>query len=127
MTQSQCPNSGNPERVERLPKGVAHALSCLRHLCSRPRDNLERWNRYLARGIAWIEMTLSPEVVVLGTIARAAGETLCLEPVRRLVAEQTWSRAGGPRIVAGELGDELPDRAALAVAEIAAEQAVKAG
>ncbi|MBW2313426.1 MAG: ROK family protein [Deltaproteobacteria bacterium] len=83
---------------------------------------LERWNTYLARGIAWIEMALSPDVVVLGTIARAAAD-LCLGPVRRLVAEQTWGLGGGPRIVAGELGDDLPDRAALAVAEFAVERA----
>ena len=85
-------------------------------------DELRRWNGYLARGIAWLEMVLSPEVVVLGTIARAAGETLCFDPLRRLVAEHTWERTGGgARIVAAELGDDLPDRAALAVAAGAVE------
>lgn len=87
-------------------------------------DELRRWNGYLARGIAWLEMVLAPEVVVLGTIARAAGEALCFEPLRQLVAEHTWARTGGgARIVAAELGDDLPDRAALAVAASAVEEA----
>jgi len=84
-------------------------------------DELARWNGYLARGLVWIEMILAPEVIVLGTIARAAGEALCLEPVRRLVAEHAWDRNGHARIVAGALGEALPDRAALVVADLAAE------
>ena len=87
---------------------------------------LERWNGYLARGIVWLEMVLSPELVVLGTIPRAAGEALCLEPLRRLVAKHVGPRAAGLRIVAAELGDDLPDRAALTVAEIAASRATGA-
>jgi len=88
---------------------------------------LERWNGYLARGIVWLEMVLSPEVVVLGTIARAAGEALCFVPLRGLVAEHVGPRAAGLRIVAAELGDDLPDRAALGVAEIAANRASGTG
>jgi len=87
-------------------------------------DELARWNGYLARGIVWLEMVLSPEVVVLGTIARAAGEALCFEPLRELVARHTWERAGGgARIVPAALGDDLPNRAALAVAAAAEAEA----
>jgi len=83
------------------------------------RTELDRWNALLARGLVWVEMVLSPEVVVLGTIVRAAGRELCLDPLRRLVAEHTWRRQPAMRIEAAELGADLPDRAALAVAELA--------
>ena len=78
---------------------------------------LERFNRYLARGIAAIAFALAPERVVLGTIPSAAGEALCLEPLRRLVAERVWPSIGAPlQIVPSALGDERPFRAALCAA-----------
>jgi glucokinase len=78
---------------------------------------MERWNEYLARAIVNLTMLLAPQVVVLGTIARAAGERLCLGPVRKRVAQQVWShQAPTLRIVAAELGDELPYRAGIGVA-----------
>jgi len=78
---------------------------------------LARWNEYLARAIVQLVFTLAPEVVVLGTIAAAAGEALCLEPLRERVRAQLWPRlAEGLEIRAAELGDTLPDYAALAAA-----------
>jgi glucokinase len=102
-----------------------------RHLLAAAREGddfalteLARWNGYLARAIVWLAMVLSPEVVVLGTIARAAGEELCLAPVRELVARHLWREEGqAPRIVAAELGETLGERAGLAVAALAAERA----
>ena len=60
---------------------------------------------------------LAPQLVILGTIAVAAGEELCFAPLRELVRQQLWAVIAEPlRIVPAELGDELPARAGLAVA-----------
>jgi len=112
-------------RVAALAGGVGgirpeHLLAAAREGDGFARSELARWNDYLTRGIVWLVMVLAPEVIVLGTIARAAGESLCLAPVREAVARHSWARpAGAVRIVASALGDELPERAALAVADLA--------
>ena len=55
---------------------------------------------------------------VLGTIAVAAGEALCFEPLRALVAQHSWPhQARGMRILPAQLGADLPYRAALCVAD----------
>ena len=78
---------------------------------------MDRFNRYLARGIVGIGFVLAPQVVVLGTIATAAGEALCIAPVRAIVERDLWDvLADGLRIVPAALGDELPARAGLGVA-----------
>lgn len=78
---------------------------------------LDRFNDYLAHGIALLAYTLAPEAVVLGTIPTAAGERLCLEPVRRRVAAAVWPfLAERMQILPAALGKELPYRAGLAVA-----------
>lgn len=80
-------------------------------------EEMERFNHYLARGIAQLVFMLAPERVVLGTIVAAAGEELCLAPLREEVARRVWPhQAPDLRIVAGELGDDLPHRSAIAVA-----------
>ncbi|MCZ6464188.1 MAG: ROK family protein [Proteobacteria bacterium] len=80
-------------------------------------DELERFNTYLARAIVQLAFTLAPEVVILGTIATAAGETLCFEPVRELVRAQAWAVVTEDlRIVPAALGEDLPYRAALCAA-----------
>jgi glucokinase len=72
-------------------------------------EELERFNHYLARGIVSLAFTVAPERVVLGTIAVAAGEALCLEPVRRMVRAATWDVVNrGLEIVPAALGAELP-------------------
>jgi glucokinase len=110
--------AGGRERIR-----PEHLLAAARERDAFALAELARWNGYLARGLVWLAMVVSPEVIVLGTIARAAGEALCLSPLRELVARHTWPRvARGVRIVASELGDELPERAALAVAELALSQ-----
>jgi glucokinase len=76
-----------------------------------------RWLDYLARGIVSLVMTLDPERIVLGTIASAAGESLCFEPLRERVASALWPHQSERlSIVPASLGDELPQRAGLAVA-----------
>lgn len=78
---------------------------------------MARWNDYLSRLLSITVFALAPEVIVLGTIAVAAGEKLCFEPVRRLVAQHTWPHvAGDLRIVPAALGDRLPAHSGLAVA-----------
>lgn len=78
---------------------------------------LERYNGYLARGLVALAFSLAPETVVLGTIPTAAGEALCLEPVRALVRERVWPVIGERlRIVPAALGERLPDLAGLCVA-----------
>lgn len=78
---------------------------------------MARFNDHLARGIVNLAFTLAPEVVVLGTIAAAAGEALCLAPVRERVKRDLWKViADGLAIVPAALGDELPYLAGLAAA-----------
>jgi glucokinase len=78
---------------------------------------LARFNDYLARGITLTAFVLEPERVILGTIPTAAGEALCLEPVRRRVRTRLWPGiADGLEIVSAALGEELPYRAGLAAA-----------
>lgn len=51
---------------------------------------MARFNDYLARGIVGLVFTLAPDVVVLGTIPTAAGDALCLDPVREQVRRHVW-------------------------------------
>jgi len=102
------------ERAKVLPEhvvaaaGGGDAFAC---------EEMQRFNHYLARAIAVLCFALAPEVVVLGTIATAAGEKLCLEPVRALVSAQVWpSLCEGLRIVSSGLKDELPYYAGVCVA-----------
>jgi glucokinase len=77
----------------------------------------DRWLDYLARGIALLVMTLEPERIVLGTIATAAGRELCFDPLQEKVRAAIWPlQSERLSIVPSTLGDELPQRAGLAVA-----------
>lgn len=80
-------------------------------------SEMARFNDYLARGICQLAFVLAPEVVVLGTIATAAGEALCFEPVRRQVRSHTWDVVGRTlEIRAAELGEDLPYQAGICAA-----------
>jgi glucokinase len=80
-------------------------------------SELQRFNHYLARGIVALCFALAPERVVLGTIPTAAGETLCLQPLRRLVAERLWPEFSHElQILPSALGDQLPYYAGVGVA-----------
>lgn len=92
-------------------------LEAARRGCPFALEELERFNAYLARGIVQLVFALDPGVVVLGTICVAAGEALCLEPVRRKVRARVWpSFASRLRIEPAALGEDLPYRAALCAA-----------
>jgi glucokinase len=97
----------SPEHVvEAAREGDAFALA-----------EMDRFNDYLARALAILTFVLAPEVIVLGTIAVAAGEELCFAPVRERVAAQTWpTHSGGLKIVPAALGNQLADYAGLSVA-----------
>jgi len=96
-----------PEHVvQAAGEGDAFALS-----------ELERFNDYLARAIVSLAFTLAPSVIILGTIAVAAGEALCFAPLRKRVREHLWAyHADELEIVPAALGDELPYASGLAVA-----------
>jgi len=80
-------------------------------------EEIERFNRYLVRGLAAAVFAFAPQAIVLGTIAAAAGERLCLEPVRAALAQRVWPALGrGVSIRAAELGERLPELAGLCVA-----------
>lgn len=92
-------------------------VAAAREGCAFARAEMDRFNDYLARGIVGLAFTLAPEKIVLGTIARAAGEELCLAPVREQVAAHLWPViAEGLTIEAGSLGDAIADYAGLSVA-----------
>ncbi len=85
-------------------------------------EELSRWLDHLALGIVPLVMAFDPERIVLGTIAVAAGEALCFEPLRERVAARIWGeQAERLAIVPSLLGEALPEQAALAVAGAGAE------
>ncbi len=76
------------------------------------------WVERLAAGIVPIAMLLEPQRILLGTIAIAAGESLCFAPLREHLSTLLWPhQAERLEILPGGLGDEMPVRAGLAVAE----------
>jgi glucokinase len=117
--RSRTPASSQVAQLAAGPENVTpeHVVAAARSGDSFALAEMERFNGFLARAIVNLGFSLAPELVILGTIARAAGETLCLQPLRERVREQLWSViADGLRIEPGELGEELPYRAGLGVA-----------
>jgi len=108
--------------VARLAGGAAHArpehvIAAAREGDSFARAELARFNDYLARGLVALVFTLAPERIVLGTIVAAAGEELCLVPLRARVRERIWPfLRNRVQIVASTLGEELAYHAGLGVA-----------
>ena len=108
--------------VAKLAGGAAHARA--EHVVAAARAGdafalaeFARFNHYLAWGVTQLAYLLAPEVVVLGTIPSAAGEALCLRPVRDQVRARLWSPlADTLRIVPSGCGEKLPDYAGLSVA-----------
>ena len=102
----------DPERA--APEAV---VACAQRGEAWALEEMNRFNRYLARGIVNLGFTLAPQAVILGTIVAAAGEALCLEPVRDRVREDLWDVLSRELVILpARLGDELPDRAGLGVA-----------
>lgn len=97
--------------------GPEHALAAARAGDAFACAELERFVRYLARGIAALLHTVAPQRILLGTIAVAAGESLCFAPLRREVERLAWPQiAAGCEILPAALGPDLPAHAGLAVA-----------
>lgn len=70
---------------------------------------------YMGWGIANLVNILNPDIVLLGTIAIAAGDLL-LEPIRKTVANFAMVRpAEAVKIMPAQLGDSLGDLAAIAL------------
>ena len=70
---------------------------------------------YMGWGIANLVNILNPDIVLLGTIAIAAGDLL-LNPIRRTVAEFAMTRpAEAVKIEPAQLGEALGDLAAIAL------------
>ncbi len=121
-TQRLARETPPSSRVAALAGGADRARP--EHLIAAAREGdafalgeLERWNHYLARGLVTVAYVLAPEVIVLGTIAAAAGEELCFVPVRRMVAAGVWpALAGTLDIRAAALGEDAPYYAALCAA-----------
>jgi len=109
-------------RVAALAGGVQHARP--EHVVEAAREGdayalaeLDRYNDYLARALVQLTFVLAPEVFVLGTIPTAAGEELCLGPVRERVRAHTWGFLNeNLRILPAALGDDLPYYAGWVVA-----------
>lgn len=97
-----APERVTPEHVIRAAgEGDAFALA-----------ELDAFTGWLARGLVQVAFAYAPDVIVLGTIAAAAGERLCLAPLRERVGAHLWPGiARGLRIEASTL---WPDDTALA-------------
>ncbi len=109
-------------RVAALAGGAARAKP--EHVVAAAREGdafalaeLDRWNDYLARGLVALAFVFDPDVFVLGTIAAAAGDELCLEPLRRRLVENVWPViANHIEIRAASLGEDAPYLAGLSAA-----------
>ena len=70
---------------------------------------------YMGWGIANLVNILNPQIVLLGTIAVAAGDLL-LDPIRRTVTEMAMQRpVEAVKIMPAELGDSIGDLAAISL------------
>lgn len=70
---------------------------------------------YMGWGIANLVNILNPQIVLLGTIAVAAGDLL-LDPIRRTVTEMAMQRPlESVKIMPAELGDSIGDLAAISL------------
>ncbi|HVH20096.1 MAG TPA: ROK family protein [Myxococcota bacterium] len=120
-----APDTGRVAALAGGPGAVRpeHVVLAAREGDAFARAELERWNEHLSHALVAIAFAYAPEVISLGTIASAAGEALCLAPLRSRLAARVWPRlAGAVRLELRALGEDLPFRAALAVAERAASE-----
>jgi len=93
-----------------------HVVAAARSGDAFARAEMERFNEYVSRALVPLVATLAPDAVVLGTIPTAAGEALCLAPVRERVRARTFAGAGARvRILASGLGRDLAAWAGICV------------
>jgi glucokinase len=94
-----------------------HVVAAARAGDARAKEELERFVGYLARGVVLAVVAYAPDVVVLGTIASAAGETLCFAPLREQVRARIWPAAWEDlRILPAALGARGPGLAGICAA-----------
>ncbi len=103
--------AGGRERVEPV-----HVLEAARAGDAFARAEVAAYVGHLAEGLAGVIATLSPEVIVLGTIV-TAGADLMLAPLAQALDRRVWPvLRAHTRVVASGLGERLPELAALCVA-----------
>ena len=100
-------------RVEDLRS--EHVLAAARHGDALALQLVEETAYYMGWGIANLVNILNPDIVLLGTIAVAAGDLL-LNPIRKTVSEFAMTRpAEAVKIAPAQLGEALGDLAAVAL------------
>jgi glucokinase len=111
-TSAVARHAGSQERAR-----PEHVVAAAREGDAFALAELERYNDYLARGLVAVAYTVAPERIVLGTIPTAAGEALCLAPLRERFRRHVWPfLAERIAIVPSGLGKALPAHAGIVVA-----------
>ena len=92
-----------------------HLLEAARTGDSLAMSLIEETGYYMGWGISNLVNILNPEIVLIGTIAIAAGDLL-LDPIRQTVADMAMQRpAEAVKIMPADLGDAVGDLAAIAL------------
>ena len=92
-----------------------HVLQAARDGDALAIDLVEETAYYMGWGIANLVNILNPQIVLLGTIAVAAGDLL-MDPIRRTVTEMAMQRPlETVKIMPAELGDSIGDLAAISL------------
>ena len=92
-----------------------HVLQAARTGDSLAMSLIEETGYYMGWGIANLVNILNPEIVLIGTIAIAAGDLL-LDPIRQTVADMAMQRpAEAVKIMPADLGDAVGDLAAISL------------
>jgi glucokinase len=101
------------ERVERVKS--EHVLEAAKSGDALAISLMEETAFYMGWGVANLVNILNPEIVLIGTIAIAAGDLL-LDPIRKTVAEMAMQRpAEAVKIMPAQLGETIGDLAAVAL------------
>ncbi len=111
------PHSQAAELAGREPISPVHLVAAALAGDAFAVEEFARWRGFVAQGLSAIAYALAPERIVLGTIAVAAGEALCFEPLRRELDADLWpSLRGKVEVVPAALGEERPYLAGLCAA-----------
>jgi len=121
--EAYASGAGMARRLEALRRSDPGLPRTAREVVERARAGddvsvrfLRETGEYLGMGLANVVFLLNPERIVLGTIAVGAG-ALLLDPAREALSRMVWpTLLEGLEIVPAELGEDLGDHAALAVA-----------
>jgi len=101
-----------------IPRNARELVECAKQNDFFSLEFLRETAGYLAHGVTNVIYILDPEVVILGTIAVAAGDLL-LEPMRAELARLLWPAFRKDlKVLPAQLGFDLGDYSAFAVAPI---------